>query len=230
LSKLVSIIMPALNEAIAIPGVIRNIPIDVFADMGYDVEILVVDNGSLDGTKEKALEAGARVVFEPRTGYGYAYKKGFAEAKGSIICTLDADGSYPTDVIPDYVNHLLDDDLDFISTDRLKFLKDGAMNGVNRVGNAVLSFVSRLLFRFPFRDSQSGMWVFRKSLLKKLKLCSGGMALSEEIKVRTACDLNAKVTEFPIHYANRFGTPKLRPWRDGFINLFHLLRLRLIRR
>ena len=89
--------------------------------------------------------------------------------------------------------------------------------------------MSRLLFKFPFRDSQSGMWVFKANLLEKLRLSSGGMALSEEIKVRSACDLKAKVTEFPIYYTNRYGTPKLRPWRDGFVNMLHLLRMKFTR-
>ena len=132
-------------------------------------------------------------------------------------------------MLPDFVAHLITHNLDFISTDRLRFLKNGAMNRVNRVGNTILSFISRLLFEFPFQDSQSGMWVFKASLLKGLMLCSGGMALSEEIKIRSACNLKAKVTEFPIHYTNRFGTPKLRPWRDGFVNLLHLLRMKVTR-
>lgn len=227
MKQLISILMPALNEAKAIPSVIKSIPLDKFTHMGFDVEILVIDNGSLDGTRELALEAGARVVFEPRQGYGYAYVKGFKEARGSIICTLDADGSYPTEVLPHMVDRLINNDLDFINTDRFEYLSNGAMREMNKRGNIILSFISRLLFQFPFRDSQSGMWIFKAGLLDSMRLCARGMALSEEIKIEAACRLKANCAEYPIIYSSRYGTPKLRPWRDGFANLLYLIRKRL---
>ncbi|MDP7525226.1 MAG: glycosyltransferase family 2 protein [Dehalococcoidales bacterium] len=220
--------MPALDEAPCITDVISSVPVDEFAAKGFDVEILVVDNGSVDGTADLAGQAGARVIHEPRRGYGRAYLKGFVEAKGDIICTMDADGTYPSSVLPDMVVQLISEDLDFINTDRFSLMTNGVMPRTNRVGNYILNFVSRTLFRMPFRDSQSGMWVFRAKLLEKMDLRAINMALSEEIKIEAACRLRARCAELPIHYGYRSGCPKLHPWRDGIRNLLHLVRKRFI--
>jgi glycosyltransferase involved in cell wall biosynthesis len=219
--------MPALNEADCIEDVISSIPVKEFAARGFETEILVVDNQSADGTAELARRAGARVVCEPRRGYGPAYLLGFKEAKGDIICTLDADGTYPASILPEMVDRLLQEELDFINTNRFSFMENGAMPRTRRLGNAILSLASRALFRLPFQDSQSGMWVFRAGLLEKMQLRASGMALSEEIKIEAAWRVKARCAEFPIHYGNRHGASKLRMWRDGVGNLFYLLRKRL---
>jgi len=218
--------MPALNEAGCIADMVSSIPVENFAARGFDTEILVVDNGSRDGTAEVARKAGARVVSEPRRGYGYAYRLGFKEANGSIICTLDADGSYPASILPEIVDNLLREDLDFISTNRFVFMHDGVMSRRNRLGNGILTLASHALFRLPFRDSQSGMWVFRAKLLDNMQLKARGMALSEEIKIEAAWRLKVRCDELPIHYAYRQGQPKLRTWRDGTSNLIYLMRKR----
>ena len=223
---LASIIMPALNEAACIVDVISSMPVGEFSAKGIDTEILVVDNGSVDGTGELARNAGARVVCEPRRGYGHAYLLGFKEAKGDIICTLDADGTYPVDMLPELAEKLLNENLDFISTNRFLYMYNGVMSHTNRVGNAVLTMANRALFRLPFRDSQSGMWVFKAELLERMHLKSVGMALSQEIKIEAACRLGAKCTEVPIHYNYRSGESKLRPWRDGIGNFAYLFRKR----
>ena len=227
MAHLVSVILPALNEASCITKVVSSIPVKELADGGLDTEILVVDNGSTDGTGELAINAGARVVHEPRQGYGYAYLKGFKEAKGDIICTFDADGTYPASILPELVDRLLQENLDFINTDRFSFMTNGVMTRTNRLGNAVLSLANRALFNLPFHDSQSGMWVFRAELLNRMQLKAVGMALSQEIKIEAVWRLKANCVEIPIHYGHRWGgVPKLRVWRDGIGNLSYLLRKR----
>jgi glycosyltransferase involved in cell wall biosynthesis len=180
----------------------------------------------VDGTGELAEKAGATVVLEPRRGYGFAYQRGFKEAKGAIICTLDADQTYPADRLPFMVNKLVEEDLEFINTNRLAYLTNGAMSRRNRVGNSFLTFASMALFRTPFKDSQSGMWAIKADLLARMRLKAGGMALSEEIKIE-AWRQKARCAEIPINYHHRNGTSKLRVWRDGVGNLVHLARLRL---
>ena len=226
LRHLVSIVMPALNEASCIADVVSNIPVAEFADRGFDTEILVVDNNSVDGTGEIARKVGARVVCEPQKGYGLAYRMGFKEARGSIICTLDADCSYPASVLPEMVDNLVQKDLDFITTDRFAFMHDGVMSRTNRLGNKILTLVSRILFRLPFRDSQSGMWVFRANMLDNMHLGARGMALSEEVKIEAVWRLKARCAELPIHFYHRSGRPKLRRWHDGIGNLLYLVRKR----
>jgi len=227
LTRLISIIMPALDEAASIASVIASVPVDKFTSRGLDVEILVVDNGSKDGTGHLARKAGARVVHEPRRGYGQAYLRGFKEAKGDIICTMDADGTYPASVLPDMVEVLLRENLDFINTNRFTLMTNGVMPKINKVGNAILNLTGQALFRLPFRDSQSGMWIFRARLLEKMNLQATDMALSQEIKIEAAYRLKARCAELPVHYGYRSGTPKLRPWHDGVGNLLSLFRKRL---
>jgi len=218
--------MPALDEASCIADVVSSVPVDEFLARGIDTEVLVVDNGSVDGTGEIAKNAGARVVCEPRRGYGYAYLKGFCEARGGIICTLDADNTYPVHMLPELVEKLTRENLDFISTDRFMYMHNGVMSRTNRFGNAILSIANKLLFRFPFRDSQSGMWVFRADLLKSMRLYAVGMALSQEIKIEAASQSGARCAEVPIHYDYRSGESKLRVWRDGIGNLVYRFRKR----
>ena len=225
---LASIVMPALNEAGCIKDMVSSVPVEAFSAKGIDTEILVVDNGSVDGTGELARDAGANVICELRRGYGYAYLLGFNEAKGDIICTLDADGTYPVDMLPELVGMLLEENLDFINTNRFPSMQNGVMSRTNRIGNAILTTANRALFGLPFHDSQSGMWVFRAELLKRMQLQAVGMALSQEIKIEAACRLKANCTEVPIYYDYRSGESKLRIWRDGISNFVYLFRKRFM--
>lgn len=221
--------MPALNEATCITNVVSSIPVNILTSRGFDLEILVVDNGSSDDTGNLARKAGARVIHEPRRGYGQAYQRGFKEARGDILCTMDADGTYPASALPDILEKLIREDLDFINTDRFSLMTNGVMPKTNKVGNAILNLVGHALFRLPFRDSQSGMWIFRASLLDKMRLRSTDMALSQEIKIEAACRLKARCAEIPVKYGYRTGIPKLRPWHDGMGNLISLLNKRFDR-
>lgn len=225
----ISIVIPALNEESAIAGTIAAVPSDRLRDAGYDVEILVVDNGSEDRTAELASEAGARVVTEPRRGYGRAYKTGFAHAAGQIIATADADQTYPVEDIPFMVRLLEARKLDFITTNRYAFGIDGAMSRQHKIGNAILNFTTRRLYGVELRDSQSGMWVFRKEILKNMALKSDGMAFSQELKIEACNHAGCQWLELPISYSKRVGTVKLRSWRDGMGNLLHLIMKRVWR-
>jgi dolichol-phosphate hexosyltransferase len=187
-------------------------------------EVIVVDTDSRDRTREIAAEKGAAVVSEPRRGYGRAYKTGFEKASGEIVATLDADMTYPAYEIPKLANMLESQGLDFITTDRFADMAKGAMGAKHRLGNKVLSVTARLLFRVKVKDSQSGMWVFRRALLGSLDIESDGMAMSEEIKIEAF--KKAKAAEVPITYRTRVGDVKLQSWSDGLGNLRFLFRKR----
>lgn len=228
-TKVVSVVIPALNEEEAIEATIRAIPKERLESMGYSVEVIVVDNGSEDRTGDIAQKAGAKVVYEPRRGYGYAYKAGFRFARGEIIATADADLSYPMESIPDLIRMLGEKDLDFITTNRFAFMSDGAMSRLHKLGNAVLNMTVRVLFSLDLKDSQSGMWVFKRDLLPRMVIRSNSMAFSEEVKLEACYFLRCRWLEVPIQYRRRVGTVKIRSWRDGFTNLIHLFRKRLNR-
>ena len=222
--KLVSIVIPVLNEEEGLQKVLDEVPEKELEKMGYKCEIIVVDGGSTDHTREIAKRNGAKVIVEPRKGYGRAYKTGFLYANGDIIVTLDGDYSYPAFLIPKLVKMLETYRLDFISTNRLKKLTCKSFPTLHIIGNKILTYLTNLLFRVNINDSQSGMWVFRKSILEKMDLQADGMAFSEEIKVM-AFKL-FKAAEVSVPYRRRIGKQKLNTLIDGFKNALHLFNLR----
>lgn len=224
----ISIVIPALNEEDGIEKTIRAIPKDRLESMGYDVQILVVDNGSSDNTAALARAAGADVVYESRRGYGNAFKAGFRHADGDIIATTDADLTYPVEDYPELIQILTDEHLDFITTDRFAHMKNGVMSFRNRMGNTILSMTMRFLFNINIKDSQSGMWIFRSSILDDLQLKSN-TPLSQEIKIEACHFGKFKWKEVPIEYRPRIGDAKLGNWKVGFTNLCNLVSKRIIR-
>ncbi|MCK5559355.1 MAG: glycosyltransferase family 2 protein, partial [Thermoplasmata archaeon] len=191
-----------------------------------DLEIMIVDGISKDRTVEIAKEKGVRVIMEKRKGYGRAYKTGFKAANGDIIATLDGDTTYPAYDIPRVVKMLLDKDLDFITCDRLSTLKKEAMTKKHRFGNWVLAKTTNILFAMHIKDSQSGMWIFKRSILKRINLTSDGMPLSQEIKIETFKNKDINAIEIPVEYRIRIGDIKLDTWGDGIGNWKYLWRKR----
>jgi glycosyltransferase involved in cell wall biosynthesis len=215
----ISVVIPCYNEEDGIRSVIEAMP-------SYVDEIVVVDNNSTDRTGEIARSLGAVVVFQPVKGYGAAYQAGLPAATGDVIATLDGDGTYPSDEIGLLVDALEDRKLDFISGARFPLRNGDAMNFSNKVGNIVLTLTTMVLWFRPLRDSQSGLWVFRRAVLPKLRLTSNGMPLSEEIKIEAIEKLGRRFAEVGIDYRPRIGEVKLQKWRDGWLNLSFLFRKR----
>ncbi len=214
----ISLVIPCYNEEEGIRQVLARVPPAVD-------EVVVVDNNCTDRTAEVARALGARVVAETRRGYGAAYKAGFAAATGDLVVTLDGDGTYPPEHIPGLVETLVGNGWDFLSACRFPLSDLGAMSFTNRLGNQVLTLATAMLFRQPIRDSQSGMWVFRRALLERLRLTSDGMAFSEEIKLE-ALLRGFRFGEAHVPYGAREGEVKLQKWRDGWANLSFLFRKR----
>jgi glycosyltransferase involved in cell wall biosynthesis len=226
--KTISVVIPSKNEREAIQNVIRAIPIQTLKTMGYTTDITVID-GSDDGTGLLATEAGATVVSEPQQGYGRAYKTGFRQVNGDIIVTLDADMTYPVEEIPNLITLLEGSDIDFLTTNRFGYKNRQGVSPLHLFGNSVLNFTINILFGLKYNDSQSGMWVFKRSLLEQLKLRSDTMAFSEELKIEVGYFLRAKWKEVPIRYGTRVGKTKLKTWNDGLGNLFFIFRKRIKR-
>lgn len=216
----VSVIIPTLNEGESIGHVIDKIP----RIPRYEWEIIVVDGNSQDKTREIAKKKGAKVVIEKRKGYGRAYKTGFSVARGDIIVTIDGDDTYPAEKIAELVDYMVKENLDFISCERFSMMKKGAMSLTHKIGNKILTIATRILFGVKIKDSQSGMWIFRREILKDLNLTSDGMPFSEEIKIESWRKF--KCREIPIEYRERKGEVKLNTWKDGFKNLIFLIKKR----
>lgn len=221
-SLAITVVIPCLNEEQGIERVLRAMP--AFVD-----EIVVVDNGSTDRTADVAAAYGAKVIREDVRGYGRAYKRGFGVATGDVIVTLDGDHSYPPDAISYLLEAFLHLEADFLNASRFPVRDRRAMSFKHMFGNLVLSLAMSLLFFRWVRDSQSGMWVFRRSILERMKLESDGMAFSEEIKIEALLDPKTRFEELSILYSSRLGEIKLNPWRDGIHNLLFLLKKRFAR-
>lgn len=213
-----SLVIPCYNEEDGVREVIGRCPSEID-------EIVVVDNNCSDRTAEVARSLGAVVVSEKTPGYGAAYKAGMKAATGDIIVTLDGDGTYPPEAILGLVDQLVEKKWDFLSACRFPLADRKAMGLTNQFGNWVLTVTAMLLFFKPIRDSQSGMWVFKRSLLEKLRVTSDGMPFSQEIKLE-AILRGFRFGETHIAYGARIGEVKLQKWRDGWLNLSFLFRKR----
>lgn len=216
-------VIPCLNEEEAIGAVIRSIP--DFVD-----EVLVVDNGSEDNSAKIAQALGARVVVEPRRGYGRAYRTGLESATGQIIATTDADGTYPIHLLGRLLDEFEARDLDFASACRFPLQRRDAMSLRNVIGNKIFTLTARLLFSIDVKDVLSGMWIFRRELLPRMRLESDGWSFSQDIKIEAfKCD-GARCGEIRIPYQVRVGQVKLPAWRAGLSALLSLFWRRLSRR
>ncbi|MDX6706420.1 MAG: hypothetical protein QOK16_2914 [Solirubrobacteraceae bacterium] len=217
----VSVVIACLNEAENIEECVRRSQ-QALDEAGMVGEVVVADNASDDGSAELAAAAGARVVHEPRRGYGSAYLAGFAAARGAYIVMLDADMTYPFDEIPHFVCELRDG-AQLVMGDRMDNIQPGAMHWMHRyIGNPLLSGTLNLFFRTGIRDAHCGMRGFRRDVLPALDLRTTGMEFASEMIIRASKE-KLVIREFPIEYAPRAGESKLARFRDGWRHLRFLL-------
>lgn len=223
--------IPSLNEREGIRLTLGRIPKEALVKQGHEVEVLVVDGQSTDGTADVARELGATVLVEPRLGYGRAYKTGFERARGDVIVTGDADASYPFEDAAEFLRLMEVGGYDFVTLDRFADMVPGSMSAKHKFGNWVLSTAGRVLFGVKVRDSQSGMWLLRRRVLETLPIesFSDKMPFSEELKIRAFRHPGLRSAELPGRYLPREGEAKLSSWKDGWRNLKHLFRLRFQR-
>jgi len=220
-TPLVSVVIPCLNEAENIEECVRR-ALGAMERAGIPGEVVVADNDSEDGSAELAAAAGARVVHEPRRGYGSAYLAGFGAARGEYIVMGDADLTYDFNEIPRFVAEL-NDGAQLVMGDRMGNIHPGAMPWLHRyVGNPVLTGILNLFFRTGVSDAHCGMRGFRRDILPILDLRTTGMEFASEMVIRASKE-KLDIREFPIEYHPRGGESKLSSFRDGWRHLRFLL-------
>lgn len=219
----VSVIMPCLNEAGAVAQCVER-AYRGLGMLGLPGEVLVVDNGSTDGSGELAARAGARVVHERRRGYGSAYLRGFREARGRILVMGDADGSYDFTELPRLVSPLLRGECDVVMGSRLRgTILPGAMPWSHRwIGNPVLSGMLRVLFRTSVSDAHCGMRALTREAYERMQPRSTGMEFASEMVVRALRE-RLRIREVPITYHPRVGQSKLAGMRDAWRHVRFML-------
>jgi glycosyltransferase involved in cell wall biosynthesis len=216
-----SVVIPCLNEAETIEECVQRSRQALSAN---DIagEVIVVDNGSIDGSGQLAAAAGAHVVLESERGYGSAYLAGLAAARGRYIVMADADLTYDFEEIPRFVA-ALDAGADVVIGNRMKNIHPGAMPWHHRyIGNPLLSGLLNLLFRTGIDDAHCGMRAVRREVLSRLDLRTTGMEFASEMVIRAAKE-NLDVRQFAIEYHPRAGESKLSSFRDGWRHLRFLL-------
>jgi glycosyltransferase involved in cell wall biosynthesis len=189
----------------------------VLDESGLDGEVIVVDNGSTDGSDELAHAAGARVIDEPRRGYGSAYLAGLDVARGDYIVMVDADLTYDFGEIPNFVDQL-EEGAQLVVGNRMQNIKPGAMPLLSRLGNPILSGFLNVLHRTNVHDVHCGMRALRREVLPVLNLRTVGMEFASEMVIRAARE-RLDVREIPIELHPRLGRSKLSPFRDGWRHL-----------
>lgn len=218
----VSVVLPCLNEEAAVGGVIDEAWRGLEA-AGVEGEVIVVDNGSTDRSPQIAEEHGARVVHEERRGYGSAYLRGLAEARGEIIVMADADGTYPLDDLRPFIDGIRGGQ-DLVLGSRFRGnIHRGAMPWAHRyVGNPVLTAILNVFFGVKVSDAHCGLRAISREAVPVLHLQSTGMEFASEMILKAA-KRNLKVGDVPIEYRPRVGDSKLNTWRDGWRHLRFML-------
>ncbi|MFO7990843.1 MAG: glycosyltransferase family 2 protein [Thermoplasmata archaeon] len=201
----VSVIIPTLNENHGIVDVLEKIPYDGFEEMGYDVEVLVVDGGSTDGTRERAGKMGADVYLH-EGGKASAVRRGLKESDGDYVFLIDGDGSYPPSVMVRMVEKLENGATMVIGSRFLGEIQDGSMSKLNKFGNRVLTRMANKWYPEEVSDLCTGLRGFKRGALNG---SVPGVGFQIEAGLHTVF-AGKGVAEVPIKYAKRKGESKLR--------------------
>ncbi len=220
----VSVVLPCLNEAETMEACVSKARV-ALSRLGVAGEVVVVDNGSTDGSAEIARRCGARVVHEPRRGYGSALLRGADEARAPFIIMADADDSYDLSDLERFLAALRAGN-DLVMGTRLHgSIESGAMPWHHRwVGNPLLTGLLNLLFHAGISDAHCGMRAFTKDAYRRMQLQTTGMEFASEMVIKAAL-AELRITEIPItlHRDGRTRPPHLRSFRDGWRHLRFML-------
>jgi len=221
-----SIVLPCLNEADTVGACVVK-ALETMKNLRIAGEVVVVDNGSDDGSAEVARRAGARVVDESRRGYGNAVRRGVEEARGRLIIMADADASYDLSDLQRFVDRLRAGD-DLVMGSRLhEGIEPGAMTMLHHIGNRVFSGVLKLFFRGRVSDPHCGMRAFTKDAFQRMRLTSGGMELASEMVIKgMLAGMRISDVLIILRPDGRISHgPHLRAFRDGWRHLRYMLLL-----
>ena len=224
----ISIVIPVFNERATLPAVLENV-----GRVALDKEILIVDDGSTDGTREYLKDMaqhpgeGVRVLFHDRNrGKGAALRTGFREVAGDIVIIQDADLEYDPQDYPALLKPILDGRADVVYGSRFLGGPHRVLFFWHYVGNKILTLISNMLTNLNLSDMETCYKVFRSEVIKKLTFTSDGFAIEAEMTVKIA-RAGYRVYETPISYSGRdYSEGKKITWKDGFPTLWALIKHR----
>jgi len=220
--------MPVYNERETVRAIIAKV-----LALDFVREILVVDDGSTDGTREKLREAvfgeRVRLLFHDRNrGKGAALSTGFAEAKGEIVTIQDADLEYDPREFAEMIRPILDGVADVVYGSRLSGGKPQRVHLFwHRVGNGFLTFVTDLLYNTTLTDMETCYKMFRREVIAAIRIESDDFSVEPELTAKICKNKQWRIYELPISYYGRsYAEGKKISWRHGFSALWTLLRYR----
>ena len=216
----ISVVLPCLNEEKTIEYCI-NEALEGIKLTGLKGEVVVADNGSTDNSKSISESNGARVVNVKERGYGSALRGGIESAHGKYIVMGDADSTYNFKDLSLIVKELANGYDLAIGNRFAGGIEKNAMPFANKyIGNPILSFIARKLFKTHIRDFHCGLRGFTKDAYKKMNLSSSGMEFATEM-IAKASLINLNITEIPtsLKVSIHPRTPHLKPIRDGLRHL-----------
>ena len=225
---LLSVIMPAYNEAATVEAALRRV-----RTVPLRLEIIAVNDASTDGTRQildAAAEQGIvdRVIHhEKNRGKGAAIRSGIAVATGDVVVVQDADLEYnPTD-LPDLLLPIRAREADAVYGSRFQGGPRRVLYFWHFVGNSILTLLSNMFTNLNLTDLETCYKLVRTDLMKKLPLSSDRFGFEVEITARLS-QARARIWEMPISYSGRtYAEGKKITWRDGLAALFHILRYNL---
>lgn len=215
----VSLIIPTLNEEEGIEEVLHKLPVDELLEMGYELEVLVIDGGSKDDTVAIAKKNGAHVIYE-EGGKASAVRRGIKESSGEIIFTIDGDATYsPSDIIR-MLPALRNGNAMVVGSRFNGKISRGAMSKTNNLGNQILTTLANGLYGVKVSDLCTGLRGFTKSSLYGEMPPGKGFEIEASLHAMLA---KKGLVEIPIDYCERKGESKLRTM-DGIYIAIRLLK------
>jgi glycosyltransferase involved in cell wall biosynthesis len=220
--KIISIVIPCYNEENTIEQIVSRV---LKADtLGLKKEIIIVDDGSTDGTKKKLKklekEEDCRVIYKRKNqGKGAALKRGFLKTTGDVVIIQDADLEYSPEDYPKLIKPILEGHADVVYGSR--FISQGPHRVLyfwHFLGNSFLTFLSNMFTNLNLTDMETGYKVFRGELIRKIapKLVSNRFGFEPEITARVAKVKGVRIYEVGISYFGRtYREGKKIGWRDG---------------
>lgn len=218
---ILSVVIPAFNEEKGIKDIVQRVLAvkGALIEVGIDdLELIVVDDGSRDGTAEVTSQIpGVRLIRHPKNrGYGAALKTGFANARGELIGFLDADGTYPPEYFPQLCTQAMNGS-ELVIGSRMAG-EESQMPLTRRIGNIFFAALLTLVGRQKVSDSASGMRVFKREILDRIYPLPDGLNLTPVMSTR-AIHEGISMAEVPIPYSERVGRSKLSVVHDGRVFL-----------
>ena len=222
---LLSVVMPVYNERDTIEEIINRV-----LAVPLRTELIVVDDGSTDGTRDKLKELAAsgrfQLILQPSNrGKGSALRRGFEEVKGDLVVIQDADLEYSPEEFPDLIELICQGRADVVFGSR--FLgRHRVFLFTHYLGNVFLTFIANLLYNTMLTDMETCYKVMRTEVLKSFRLQQNGFGIEPEMTAKVF-KRGYRVYEVPITYDGRgYEEGKKITWRDGVVALWVLVKYR----